>query len=685
MKLFHLPTTESVCVGVRVYVRVRVRVGVGVCAAYGSTVTSVRNETWASCMWSNRVCIFSRGKLRHSIEPADRPTWAFTESRSALRLIRGCGVCGVELFACLTSSTVLFLLPLTTSVPVSSRHLHSYKDGSLRLGRSIQPPTMADDDSKGSAAEASCSPSSVDSSCQAAHTVDDRSQILAQATRFLTSANISESASEQDKREFLRTKGLTEDEITRAFNDAASPVARRDRHQTTTNQPWTGDMDPFDIAARQFDDPINADALVPPPKSYPNTPLALYYDPPTAHSAQPVRTTNHAQDASASPLTRYQVLLQFFRTLSYMMMLSGGLTAIVVSSYRAYILPKITAMFHARSIVLKHHIVLFDKLRSNVASLAMYAPIQHARISAEQNGTAANAGLPLKGVLKKVHFHDEVDAASEKEGVKSTQHGSGNEKVVMPSTDVVVDAKTPLLSEVEASEEGSTGKDEGVEAAFGKHESIDVMTPIRESMARLAEALKGGLSGRPTATVSNDARPPSATTTSSSRGARAATVTDADSGSDSWEDDSSDAASADDDDDGLEFDPYGAYQKKHKHTQSSSSSFTTASDGGSESASICDLKAALVSLNADISTHAFASSTSLSSGGGAFRFGPGTTDTNASGAESPKSGDLGQVKAEIRSLKGLLLSRRNFPSYAARPPPLPASAMGDARSGSAIV
>ncbi len=61
----------------------------------------------------------------------------------------------------------------------------------------------------------------------------------------------------------------------------------------------------------------------------------------------------------ASPLTRYQVLLQFFRTLSFMMMLGGGVTALVVSAYRAYVLPKVTAMFDARSIILKHHIVLF--------------------------------------------------------------------------------------------------------------------------------------------------------------------------------------------------------------------------------------------------------------------------------------------------------------------------------------
>ena len=522
---------------------------------------------------------------------------------------------------------------------------------------------MADDNSNNDAGAASSASSTFSSTPQA----NDRSQILAQATRFLTSANISESASDDDKRDFLRSKGLSEDEITRVFQDSKSPAASA--RSNAAHQSTAGDMDAFELAARQFDDPVNADALVPPPKSYPNSPLALYYDPP-APSAQTTAQPAH----NASPLTRYQVLLQFFRTLSFMMMLGGGLTAILVSAYRSYILPKITAMFDARSIVLKHHIVLFDKLRSNVASLATYVPIPHGRLN-NTDETAVTS--PLKGVLKKVHFHDEVEASvnkdGEKEGVKSTQHGGDAkpEKVVTAGTDVVVTAKTPLLSDREGSEtDASTVDGEESEPAAAKLEPIDLMSPLRESMAKLAEALKGELSGRPAPPATN-------ATTSPRRTARVASVTDADS--DEWEDDSSsDANASDPDDDGLEFDPYGAYQKKHKHTQTSSTSTTSPATSGS--VSLANLKSTLVSLNADISTHAFtATSASNAGGGGAFRFGPAPN----SGAESPKSGDLGQVKAEIRSLKGLLLSRRNFPSYAARPPPLPNAA--EARSTSAVV
>ncbi|SNX84159.1 uncharacterized protein MEPE_02867 [Melanopsichium pennsylvanicum] len=534
---------------------------------------------------------------------------------------------------------------------------------------------MADDNSNGGGVDASFS------IAPASQQGNDRSQILAQATRFLTSANISESASDDDKREFLRSKGLTEEEIARAFDDSKSPASNL---HARSHQPASGDVDPFELAAKQFDDPIHADSIAPPPKSYPSSPLALYYDP---SAPRPAQQLNQQQTGSqqGSSLTRYQVLLQFFRTLSYLMMLSGGLTAILVGSYRAYILPKITAMFDARSIVLKHHIVLFDKLRSNVASIATYVPIQQSQLGSSEDTTAFTAKSPLKGVLKKVHFTDDpsvVGTESEKEGVKSTENTTEGktEKVVLPGTDVVVDTKTPFLSEKDGSEsEGSVEGGEEVEkAAAPKMEPIDLTAPIRERMARLAEALKGELCGSHATTeavaskaTTNFIAPPRA---------RVASVADAGSGSDEWESESDPGTASDDD--GLEFDPYGAYQKKHKHTQSSTT-FTSSSSSYTVSPVLSSLKSALVGLNADISTHAFSANSSSSYTGGTFRFGAGTTDTG-SGTESPKSGDLAQVKAEIRSLKGLLLSRRNFPSYGARPPPLPA-ATSEARTSSAVV
>lgn len=501
----------------------------------------------------------------------------------------------------------------------------------------------------------------------------DRAELLAQATRFLTSAKISESASDKSKSDFLRSKGLTDEEIAQAIKDSRSPV-----EAGAASLPAGGDEDPFDRAARQFDDPIHADSLSPPPKSYPKSPLALYYDAPSQQHAS--TSTLHAgrQDPS---LTRYQVLLRFFRTLSFMMMLGGGVTALLVSAYRVYILPKITAMFDARSIVLRHHITLFDKLRDQVTGLATYVPKQ---IIAPDATPAANGASARKGVLKKVHFNDHAAEKQEKddEGVKATQHddkadeSTTTDKVITPGTDVVIDsATTPAKNESEADTTA-----EG-EAEAPQPTPIDLTEPIRSSLSKLAEALKANMSSSALSAPSASSSAPIG------RASRSTTVHDAGSGSDDWEDDEEDEEASDD---GLEFDPYGAYQKKLKHTQATS----TATSSTKTPASLSGLKSAIASLNADISTHAFAATSSSSNMySSSFRYMPtsGTANTtgdgNSSGTESPKFGDLGQVKAEIRSLKGLLLSRRNFPSYAARPPPppFPSSASSELRSTSAVV
>ncbi len=115
--------------------------------------------------------------------------------------------------------------------------------------------------------------------------------------------------------------------------------------------------------------------------------------------------------------------------------------------------------------------------------------------SAEDGSSAVGAaGSPLKGVLKKVHFNDEVAAEGvgegEKEGVKSTQHSNtnsktpGTEKVVLPGTDVVVEAaKTPLLSsegkEGSVTDSNAEAEDEG--ANLPKLDPIDLMTPFAKA------------------------------------------------------------------------------------------------------------------------------------------------------------------------------------------------------------
>lgn len=506
----------------------------------------------------------------------------------------------------------------------------------------------------------------------------DRTELLAQATRFLTSAKISESATDADKSDFLRSKGLTEEEIAQAVADSHSPADTGATNRAPATQ--TGDEDPFERAARQFDDPIHADSLSPPPKSYPKSPLALYYDAP-AQQQHHAAGMSRLQTEVSSPLTRYQVLLRFFRTLSFMMMLGGGATALLVSAYRVYILPKITATFDARSIVLRHHITLFDKLRHNVGNLAMYMPKETLDVKSAQDASS-NGVSARKGVLKKVHFNDHSaqKADMDEEGVKATQHddeakkATTTEKVITPGTDVVIDSATAPAKPDSAVD----SEPQPVQLA-----PIDLTEPIRSSLAKLAESLRANMTSATTSTSTNTDR-----STSHARAARSTTVQDASSGSDDWEDDEEEDEEASDD--GLEFDPYGAYQKKLKHTQAT----TTATAAAKTPASLTGLKGAIASLNADISTHSFAATSSSSNMfSSSYRYMPGGTagatgdGSSSSGTDSPKFGDLGQVKAEIRSLKGLLLSRRNFPSYSARPPPppLPSSTSSDLRPTSAVV
>lgn len=183
-------------------------------------------------------------------------------------------------------------------------------------------------------------------------TTTSASQLEEQALRFVTSIRAttknqtsdSDSAdsdlSIQAQRKFLSDKGLSPEQIDQVFKKAHS---RPTNHSTTT--PSTSDtttsttpstttstspQDAFDLAARQFNDPLNP---VIPPATYPKNPMALYYEQQQQSNATPLvgqtTTTRLGMDR-----TRYQVLLSFFRTMSFLMMLGGGLTALMVGLWR---------------------------------------------------------------------------------------------------------------------------------------------------------------------------------------------------------------------------------------------------------------------------------------------------------------------------------------------------------------
>lgn len=196
-----------------------------------------------------------------------------------------------------------------------------------------------------------------------------REELHAQAVRFLTSVRNSASSSEQTQREFLRSKGLQEAEIARAFDDAEKGSWASGRHETesestgelsesnkaavdsvaTQSAGGKTDSDAFERAAREFDNAVSTGRQTASPStmsapdrpnpSYPRSPLALYYEPGSSASEPhlqhgPPHGQSRPQEAG---LTRYQVLLTFFRKMCYMLMLGGGMTAVIVGLYRVSI------------------------------------------------------------------------------------------------------------------------------------------------------------------------------------------------------------------------------------------------------------------------------------------------------------------------------------------------------------
>ncbi|KDN37209.1 hypothetical protein K437DRAFT_259903 [Tilletiaria anomala UBC 951] len=590
-------------------------------------------------------------------------------------------------------------------------------------------------------------------------------ELHAQAVRFLASVRFHGHASEEEQRKFLRSKGLDDQAIERAYKDAARP-----EHMTSTSTLASSSSSAesggsgsvasdassdvpelaFEAAARAFDDPIRAAPV--PVKTYPRSPLALYYD---QNSASGGKVLTGAGDVSSGngenagqtqgtatqdPLTRYQVLLNFFRQLSYLMMLGGGFTALLVGLYRIYIMPRLIASQDARSILLKHHRDLFEQLGTKVKSLRRGSLAQLPGVVSGSGGAGWDAagahaggegasGIKLKSALKRVSFaNDTKEPAPEPEhdslspSLREDEHTElsrcekdgllPQQKAVVPGSGLLIEA---LVEDREkASEEcKEEGVDAGNEAVKGKGtgnktknkvaKDIDVNISLREALARLTSALKAETSAAaigtpivPSSTGSNDVA-------STGSGASVRTTPTnaivADSYQEALLDDDDivpgedDDEQDEDDDDELEFDPFGAFTPKctkkkrradRKHGErkysgyiavSSSTSGAAAAGAGTASTA---LRAALSSLSGAVNTQTYMASTMAYGGQSQFRFsglgsdavatagasaGSGEDDASKEQGSKEKLGDISVVKTEIRWLKGLLLSRRNFPSY----------------------
>ncbi len=302
-------------------------------------------------------------------------------------------------------------------------------------------------------------------------------------------------------------------------------------------------------------------------------------------------------------------------------------------------------------------------------------------------GEGSDEGSPLLKTRKQ----------TEREAARSSS--SSREKIVVPGSDVVVEAlvkESEKEVDVEADGENAE-KGEGDEKKKKEIHPIDVNVPLRSSLSRLLTALKADTSaasiGSPIAQAPADSAS-QAQQPSSTSGPKQATVEDAyDLSSD---EDSLEGGADDDDDDELEFDPFGGFapkaRKGRKHGQrpatppsaSASASGTSTTSAGNAGTA---LRASLSGLSTLISTQTYmASSAAFNtnfrySGMGDFGLGgsssTSTTTTDGAGGERKeenKGVDISVVKAEIRGLKGLLLSRRNFPSYG-RPNLIPQSAV----------
>lgn len=503
-----------------------------------------------------------------------------------------------------------------------------------------------------------------------------QSDLHAQAVRFLTSLrHHSPSATTEAQRDFLKSKGLDDAAIENAFRDAERPAAI-----TGPGAPAPGELTEsaaFDQAARAFEDPIHQPAPTLPAKNYPRSPLALYYQEAQDRVAEAIR-----RDESAR---RYNVLLSFFRTLTWLLTVGGGLAAVSVALWKAIMLPRLVTTLNCRSYLLKHHHRLWDNVVGSVQALRQGKLVpseKEIRDEAKEDRQKDNPESRRAGG-KKVQFADEVDGGEleQREGEVATSKGRE------------LGEKQPLLSkEEEGEQDEAEGGDEEVEAE-PSIQPIDLCEPVRTSLAALSRRLRQD-------SPQSDTRPPASVQEGSDDEIELGDGADS-SGSDSWQDD---------DEEDAEFDPFvemknskkkssttskrrnnGAGPKANrKHSPPSSTNAAganpstaaatmTTSPGSNLYTSLVDLNSSIHARHLATQSKAFrlGSNTSFAfahananktigggeEGGGGAGGGKSTTSGDAN-SEEKVSETAAQIRAEIRSLKGLLLSRRNFPRHA---------------------
>jgi hypothetical protein len=457
----------------------------------------------------------------------------------------------------------------------------------------------------------------------------------AQAVRFLTSLRSQKNQDVDAQRSFLQSKGLSEEVIARAFQDVKKPdsISEEVAAQAAGVLGSETDSEAFERAAEMFDKPLQAEAgslaspppPTAPPKTYPRSPLALYHQP---QSGQPFK-----DDTISSPLTRYDVLLSFFRSMCYLLVLGGGVTGMIVALYRTYLVPRIVSTLDARSFLLKHHAEQYNLLANKIKTLRGNSLSPHSQI-----GTSA----PLKGVLKKVQFADDV--MNEKQAIEEEGKKEAGEKETIQEKIVALEDTKKSLSDSE--EEAKTSESS---EKISTIKPVDVMEPIRSSLIRLGQSLKADVSA---SAIGTDVVPAFNADPRSISTRPASTTVEEEGDADSWV--------SEDDSDELEFDPYSpssSKNSKRKHNPAYATKAAASSTASSTTA--VSLNSSLSTLNAYINSQTYMASANIYGGGRSIGMNSlgGSTASSGSEKEGSKAGDVAQIRADIRNLKGLLLSR----------------------------
>lgn len=426
-----------------------------------------------------------------------------------------------------------------------------------------------------------CSPG--DEAIQARH---------AQAVRFITSlrseAKDPHISLTPEHIQFLHSKGLSDADIDRAREDAERPEYASMSHAFDEDRARAADSSDTQ-AFERAEDAFREEGRAPPPPvpSYPRSPLALYAMPETEKLPPYQYDTNQvlAEYAASVSRPRYDTLISFLRTLHFLLILTGGATALLVAVFRRFLIPKLTSMIDARVDLLSLQKEQFRKVSEALSSM--------------RAGHLSRL-LPkdYEPTWTEVQVNEEVSTPPDTEALCDDPP-----KTTLPDERAdVLDTSCPI----EEQEPAPAPRPRRVLAP------IDITQSVRDSLDQLAQSL----------------RHVSAVTSGS--------VTESD-------------------DEGL----LDLWSSPRSPPDGRAASTPADSIAMVPSASMASFRHTFESVRNELRASVLSDESSMNMIGSRFS---AFTQPSARPTSGPAV-EMLQMKAEIRSLKGLLLSRRNFPSF----------------------